>query len=50
MDFCLPIQTFFGVETRQSGELCFAPIYSKAIYKERIPAWTRTKNIIDFPT
>lgn len=30
MDFYLPIQTFFGVETRQSGELCFAPIYKQS--------------------
>lgn len=30
MEFYLPNQTFFAVETRQSGELCFSPIYKQS--------------------
>lgn len=29
-EFYLPIQSFFDVETRQSGELCFSPIYKQS--------------------
>lgn len=30
VEFCLPIQIFFNVETWQSGDLCFAPFYKQS--------------------
>lgn len=30
LEFYLPIQTFFDVENRESGELCFPPIYKQS--------------------
>lgn len=30
MKLCLPIQTFFNVETWQSGDLCFSPVHKQS--------------------